>query len=643
MANEKKSNLKARAPAPKVKVTVTTKGKQRKRSSSKSRGRTRPRSRQRSASIVRKEIRPGIRTIRKANGILRKSTGKMHSVMSARTISDPATKSLVMSSVLPYEGPMLRVRAGQQSSISTSSATTRNHIFYDIDLQSVMAVDSVCGTVANRAVWQNLHEEVSIVSILDARLMGVVPFRTNVVNENNIYSATLFMNPNQDIAGVFVFEKDNVLIFGTGGNVRSFGDVNDDVYWLDPVDWYPAGNSDIYGDIHPALDGPDGRYVWIDAMEPDELVLANQSTITCSLTDLSPIWTIPSNGDGRTSTVYLVVESLQKTSNQNDTLVYRGTFLPGGGGGLGWSTAASAIVEQSGYYRVGVAGQMVLDPNVAQDTLNPFTCHFALQYALDRRINIGSRHILNKNIITSSTPSSFNLFDTFAANFGSCLVKNTTPDLFKGGMVYAVTNSTDDSWYTFTSDLDKVISSTADPKLVYNGMWKKGCYGWLRNSCFGFRPGVATTTCKDGTQISCIRSWSISRMSDRENSKWRAMNVYTLSPAEAFAAKITTTLLFTVQFEYTTLSQIPVQSSKAILNIQPALQALCEAPSFTENPLHLGKFMEIVRSAGRNMLEFYKDNRKTAVPMFAALSSFGGPIGSMVGRALTGLDSALFD
>jgi len=598
----------------------------------------------------------GIKALEQMRDLTRGGSMSAARALRGATIADSAlkseTKTLLSAMLLPYEGALARVRTKGQSCVSESSAVSRNHVFYNIDISSVVQNDSLCGQLYDQSrVFQNLNSQTYVINVLDARIVGIVPHRkSSNLNNPCSYFCNSFMNPNQIDASTFLFKR-QVAGFGTAGTAeRFFGKNSDDVFWLDFCDFAPTNASDMYGPLHPPVDGPEGRYIWIDAQvdEPGDVQEVTNVQITM---DKINVWIIPQKIPGNVlqSDVFWIAESLPTSSDMTDTVIYSSCFIPDVVGIplAGTSPMFSSLnIKHSGYYRFGLSGRFEKNPLLPGDEVNiDFTVeNVQMQINTDKRINIGARHIVNPNIVTTNTPGAFNLFDRIATNFGSCLIKNVTPSLFKGGQMYAISNVTDKFWHDFTRDGTSVTSSSSDPTLTYAGNLSKGAYGWLRNEHFGFRPGVEVGTF--GTAIaSTTRSFVATRLTDRENAMIRAQNVYLIVPppqgtniGNVFPKF---TAMFTVQFEYTTLNQIPVQSSRAIDDLDGAMQVLKRTNTFTENPLHLGKFGDIIKNAGRTIVDFYKDNRSAAKGVFSALSAFGGPVASIFGRAGSVMDALI--
>lgn len=554
------------------------------------------------------------------------------------------TKALLSAMLLPYEGALVRVRPGGESCISKSTAISRNHIFYDLDVSSLITDGSVCGQLLGGArVFENLSDSVSVVSVLDARIVGVVPRRkTAMIGNPSQYICSAFMNPNQTSQNQFYFNR-IVSGFGLQGtNERYFGLNEDDVYWFDFCDFVSSNGADLYGSLHPPVDGPDGRYIWIDAQNDETDNINTQTTFQLAATKDST-WLVPPSIDGDLfqSKCFLVLETLPTSTNTSDVIRYTSCFLPDDMAtpiGTTTTIVTSATVRHSAYYKIGICGKVVKNPAiVGNEVLANLEINIvSFQMNIDSRINVGADHIVNPHIVSTNTVGAYNLFDTIATNFGSCLIKNVGPSIYKGGQIFGISNVTDKFWYDFTQDRKAITSSSSDPTLTYSGSLSKGIYGWLRNENFGQRPGAEVQKVGSDT-VSTLRSWTATKLTDKERSKIRAQNVYlivpptTATPGAIMPTKVN--LMFTVQYEYTTMNQIPQQSSNAITDYKAALHVLQATNTFTENPLHLGKFAEIIRSAGRSILGFYKDNRSAIQGVFSAMSAFGGPVGSVFGKA----------
>lgn len=622
--------------------------------SKKQTGRTRSRShngrRRKSKSQDKRRTSISKKTIKREVGrdvkrIFRSSLPKTRALIpSGKSLPKPV-QQLLSSILLPYEGALLRVRDGFKSSISVASAITRNHFIHNVNLTTLMAPNPVCGILSGRPIFEDLTVSVPIVNVLDPYLFGIVPFRVPTSLDQVVYTCGDFANANQNTIHQYEFTPPATAIVVTGGKVRYLGPTEDTIYWLDPVHFIPQSVQQPYGEIHPCFDAPDGRYVWLDSLgDPFNALHPHQrTTISCAV-NCAGTWgleNLDTSGGVRT-TLNLVVQSLPSTqSNSNDVITYTGNFLPSWNPMGITASAAEVTILQSGYYKIGLSGSFKFTQD--GETLdNLILTGLNVQLNFDERINTFARHLVNPNITSSFNPSSYNLFDTVKVNSGSCLVRNTTPTMFKGGAVYAVTNTTDRFWFNFTNDSNSITAAYDSSLYNYNGDWVKGCYGWLRRSGFdSFRPGVEVVTAYDGTSLSIIRSYSITRLTDVVDARWAAMNIFLLAPTDSNSVNLTSTLVFTNQWEFTTINQIPVLSSKANASGSDANAILINVPTFTENPLHLGMFGDIIRSAGRKIVDFYKDNRSIAKSLFSAMSAFGGPITSLAGRVFDMVDDSL--
>ena len=113
------------------------------------------------------------------------------------------------------------------------------------------------------------------------------------------------------------------------------------------------------------------------------------------------------------------------------------------------------------------------------------------------------------------------------------------------------------------------------------------------------------------------------------------MNVYNIIPPAGNVTGTTLQIQYSLLMEYTTENQTPVVSSEAYSNevVNEMWQILSKTNTFSENPLHMEKFMQAVRDAMTDIGHFYGKHREGFRNLFTALQSFGLPIVSAIGRA----------
>jgi hypothetical protein len=280
--------------------------------------------------------------------------------------------------------------------------------------------------------------------------------------------------------------------------------------------------------------------------------------------------------------------------------------------------------------------------------------NLSIFFTIGNRINVVSRHLINPNVVVSdyNTPIFVAREQT---NSGSLLIRNTTPEVLKGGAIWAVSPTSDENWFHYSSLPDRIKSYGGLPVRSYNGDFKNGCYGWLRP-----QPGASFRDALDsvdytggsyfhgeGTGSVALRSYSIDRNGTLLNTRQRGMNVFLIVPPGSNdniapgSVNMNCQLLFTVQFEYETASQVPMQQTAGYsqnLN-EEVLSMLAEVPTFTENPLHISALGGMAKELGSAIGRFYTQNRTAIKGVFSALSAFGGPVAGALSKGALALDA----
>lgn len=576
-------------------------------------------------------------------------------------------RSICLSALLPYEGPLIRVRPGVSTSVSTPSAVARHFEYHDINFASIFTGSGpiVMPTLTNgRPVWGDLTTGIPIVSILDPYLNMIVPQRfangSGDITTRICYESIQFMNTNQVAEGDFIFHA------STNYQGPNFGDPQyasriyisrDAPYWLDTVEWRPlqgpSGYVDgSYGQVMPCFDamasGVLGRYTWLDAINLTDILTSDEERGFVQIQFVLPLgWTIAS-GEG-SSTLAFVAERLADGSETNSEQ-QQSFFLIENGPNL---VTANLRVSVSGYYKFGICGYV--SRSDGQPSPNPFLpTNLILRYFPDKTLNIWTRHLVNSNVFTTnSTALTGQFFNQVKVHSGSLLIRNTTPQVALGGNVFALASTTSSAWYRLVSDHDNIknancVTGTHNPLITYTGPLSKGCYGWLRNTSTDFRPFTEVTMYQNGGSVACIRSYSISRYLTSEKLQQSAMNLYLVVPPNPVLTEsstipnLTTTCLSCVQFEYTTSNQTPVVSATAFDHkaYEEAMVILQDTPTFTENPMHIDSFLSAVRNFGARVSGVYSFMRPYLKPMYSALSAFG-PIAGTIGKVVDAVDDIL--
>lgn len=563
------------------------------------------------------------------------------------------SRAICLNATLPYEAAPVRIRSGGVGTCySKPTAVAKHFVTYNMNLADIMGTNEkstslyspVCGYVNGYPIWSDLKQGVPIVSILDHRILAIVPNRATIGDSSLgyrwTYKTDTFVNPgllqsnsiniSYNAADALAPDRKR-LIFGRDG-----------VYWLDFTDFNiftsPPGTTNTpYGATHPGIDYEGKRYVWIDSASTEFMPPANTLaviTFVCTMNNCVPI--VDPDDAGETSLKF-IVQMLPDDSN-NDVQTQTGSVKVT----TGVTYSSNIVPKQSGYYCFGLQGYVMMNAISVNDALLETV---SIQYNTDQGLNVFSKHVVNPNVVTSN-PIEQNFFVSEQTNGGSLLIRNVTPNISAGGTVYAICSQDQNPWFATTAYITTVTTQNTLPCLRYTGPLEKGVYGWLRNENRGFRQSVDTVRYANGTTSSVIRSWCASRKSVTPNSRARGVNVYWLVPptpsASTTAVPTIINLHYCVQFEYTTLNQTPLVSTSGIEEdeLKGAMRLLQTTMTFTENPLHLPGFLNAINGAFGSVKDFYNRNRGGFQTLFKGLSSFGGPISTLGGVATT-LDSLM--
>lgn len=608
--------------------------------------------------------RPKVTVTRiKDTGSVRSKTGSRDWAVATRKFgptlgsgSSGIVRKYVMQALLPYNCVPSRILEDTHTN-DDPTAVTSNFEYHDINLTNIMAVipqplsfDNIpsCGTLpGGYKLWGDLTKGVPIVSIMDSRLLAIVPERSPYGYPRTVpctYRAKTYMNAIQQAPGQFVAAASNESL-GYLTTPDQFRFLDPDVLWLDFCDLepvkYETGFEAIYGPIHPALDADNSRYFWVDAVSSEGNHVAHDNVASVIEVTFVPRTglSVDQMSTTQANTMKLVVERLSTTSMDADQVLLMADFEDQAPDHL---TRAGVPIQTSGYYRVGLKG--LLNDTLMNLAIGRFIDDITINYHLCRRINVASRHIVNTNCVLVSDFNSHVMQVKEQCLSASMLISNATPEAARGGRVYASTLPNGSSWTQLTSDLTKLRASTQNANRKFTGDLSTGVYGWLHSQNYGFRPFNDVIGFTDSGSQGCLRSYSLTQKTTTPNSQLRGCNVYYLQPpvistSSASFGDTIMTLQMAVNFEYTTQSLIPV-TAPVMLNSQAMMEMkniLMLAPTFTENPLHLSDFKKIAEAAGN----FYKSNRGKFQAAFGAMASFGNPVLKALGLAANALDGAL--
>lgn len=561
-------------------------------------------------------------------------------------------RSVALSALLPYEGPMVRLRDGVQK-VPKSTAVTRHFEFEDVNSKALLMTNGQPGLLPGGSrVYSETTQSMCIVSILDPYLHAIVPRRwAGSAEEAPKYQCTTFMNPNQSEVGKFKIRKPNNHTPLEGQTMMYIDGNENNIMWFDMVEFEAIGGKteDTYGALHACFDAEDGRYVWLDARDP-VAAITQDSNVFIS-------WSIPAGwqtsnpmGEMNGSSIRLVAKRMDDETTNTSTV--ENIAVPQHGSNVHSDVGSGYYFPvYSGYYKFGISGFYVSNNGPTSEDL--YLSSMQLTYTVGTDVNYVARHIINKNIFANDGVDKKTFFRETQVTSGSMLVQNVTPKLFQGGKMFAISNSTPMPWYFYTGNHSNIkdINGSTNEVLRYVGDAKNGCYGWLRNQdAFDFRKCTDTIDYLGGGQQSCIRSWAISRQGVLSKTRMSGMNIYLIEPpldtleAMGTAPSMTINLLSTVQFEYTSMNQTPVLSTLAYDSsaIDEAFTFLGRVPTFSENPLHISSMANAVKNMFGAAVNYYKGSRKMMQPIYGALAAFGGPVLGTIGRVATAVDAALF-
>lgn len=580
---------------------------------------------------------------------MRKATsaaqGTSRALLVANSGLSKLSQRVALSTLLPYDAAPLRIRADSGDSYATSSAVAKHFNYYDFDVNDIVGQGLLCGDLpGGRKVWPDLEKQVFVVSILDAKIYAIVPSPKPVLDAivQPRYLVRTFMNPSQTSAGRFSIPCVQTAPAGNAMAVSLERKINGG----EPMellfdDWPASSGPQVYGPKLAALDFEQKRCVWIDAL-PDGGTMPQCTIVYCMFNTTVPCQLPNNNSAGGPpnntgeSTLNIIATRINGSADEESQSITF-SFPPG----AGTVFTCTCRLQTSGYWTFAISGTIYTQTATTADLILD---NFFVSVDLDVRLTCFAKHLVNGQLFATTTRQPY--FATEQTNAGSLLIKNTTPQMMKGGMVYGVSNSTDACWWSAVSD-NRIKDEMSQRTSRYQGDLSKGCYGWLRPMQRGFRNCNDTVTIQDGTIVSTLRSYSVSRKSPISTNHFRGMNIFMLvppNPQSLVIAGSTTpcniTLVSAIHFEYTTLNQTPMVSNRGVdlSDVRAASALLAEVEVFTENALHLDAFMSAIRGLASGASSLYSKYRTSFQPLFGALSAFGHPVVSGLGKVALGLD-----
>lgn len=435
----------------------------------------------------------------------------------------------------PYSCNPVRICASTGINNPPLTALAKNFIVVDYDLQALLNLTE--GEILelpevdkNELLW-NLPNDITVILLHDAYVPVIYPKYANAAT--GIYAAELFLDPNYSHGNTpyyFIPVEPNEIEVALESQLIS------------PLNFSRLSADSGWPEIIPCFSVDGRRLFWVDASHhtPSEITLTLNMAFTTYTFDYGA-----------------------------EMLVYR--FMPGEGFELvatawlstvaaGGQSTSTVHVNYSGYYFVRIDGRMKI-------TSGDIGARFGAIINLSMSTSVATHHVINNNVDNFGLKYS-NFIPTFDSiqEIGTCLLwQNVSPEFIKGGTTSGYTWSGDEAWYEISSRSETDFLNR-NSRLVFNGMWSEGMYGYVRPVTTGFtkHTGIANLAEAPDTSSTVVaynRTAPINPIGNGPSSDaCRGMSVFRIkppaptNPATTFGS-VTSRLIITLNFEFSTTSQ----------------------------------------------------------------------------------------
>jgi len=435
----------------------------------------------------------------------------------------------------PYSCRPVRICASTGVNNPPLTAVSTNFLVEDYDLQSLLSLTE--GQIVelpeidkNQLLW-NLPNDISVVLLQDTYTPLIYPKYTG--DTVGVYYDTIFLDPN--------FTHGNTPYYDIEVEPNEvFADVMNQK--ISPLSLIRNSSDTGWPETIPCYTISGKRCFWVDASHhvPSEVRLKLSMRFNTFINN------------------YDLKMNLWKYYPGEGFAMEQTAFFPAAG--TGSDTEGYVNLDYSGYYTIALEGSLRVPSGEP-------SARFSASVKLTMSTSVATHHVINKNVAdfgyqqTGYIPQ----FDSIQTIGTSLLWQNVSPDFIKGGTTSGYTWSGDSPWYDITSAPETDFLNKNN-RLIFNGLWSEGMYGYVRPITTGFTKHTAVLNVREApdsanTIISYNRGAPVDPTGvNPAMPNCRGMSVFRIkppaptNPATSFGS-VTSRLIVTSTFEFTTTSQ----------------------------------------------------------------------------------------
>jgi len=531
---------------------------------------------------------------------------------------------------LPYVTEPLRIRAAGCGGSAVKTAVTKNFENVNYNLQNVMAAPLINVPYYTRGpdtvrVWGPTDVSIPIIHFNDPYILGLMPYPNPNQTPWNYECDHLIssMAKRNGLYTRFVFSDPSV------GNLNVPLDDGTGKLSLNPAFFLPQTSNTCYGAVHPTVEYPQtiqGRKaVWIDAGSN------NPATIILQIhTDLN---TVIQNGAvvAGVTDVYFEVAKMNSAESGSDLVKF--VNVPAQGSSTLQNVTITII--DSGFYTFNLRGTAT---NLGISSVD--TC-LDLRLIYTGTTALVSRFVTNSNLPGTNALSRLLAIDA-QVNGAGLLISNTTPQISRGGRVYATSASNGANWYDYSYDPENTIMS-ANPASTHSNDWSDGVYGFIKPINTSILRKVNKSSSENNLLYAYPCGYVVATQSS-VSTGYSGMNVFVIQPPVATSTttgvSATAVLNFCVSYEFTTNSQLFTKASTEVspADFDRAMMILSEMDQFSTNAFHLSEMWNSIKKAAGGAARAVAPWSKVAS---AILSKIPHPVAQEIGSALNAINSSI--